>query len=105
VYARVSTIQGAADRIDEGASAIRDEILPSVKQIGGFQGIISLADRTTGRGLTLTLWDTEDDLRASEEQANQLRSQAAEKVGATQAPQVDRYEVVLFEVEAGVRVS
>jgi heme-degrading monooxygenase HmoA len=105
MYARVSTIQGSMDRLDEGISAIRDDILPSVKQIGGFQGIISLADRASGKGITVTLWDTEDDLRASEEQANQLRSQAAEKLGAAQPPQVDRYEVVLYEVEAGVRVS
>jgi heme-degrading monooxygenase HmoA len=105
VYARVSTIQGSTDLIDQGISTIRGDILPSVKQIGGFQGIISLADRASGKGITVTFWDTEDDLRASEEQANQLRSQAAEKLGAAQPPQVDRYEVVLYEVEAGVRVS
>jgi hypothetical protein len=105
VYARVSTIQGSTDQLEEGISTIRDEILPSIKQIGGFQGIISIADRSSGKGVTLTLWDTEEDLRESEDQANRLRSQAAEKLGATQAPQVDRYEVVLYEVEAGVRVS
>jgi heme-degrading monooxygenase HmoA len=104
MYARVSTIEGATDRLEEGVNRIRSEIVPQVKQLGA-QGIISLADRTTGKSLTITLWDTEDDLRASEEQANQLRRQAAEGIGATGEPRVERYEVVLYEVEAGVTGS
>ena len=35
----------------------------------------------------------------------ELRRQAAEGIGATAEPQVERYEVVLYEVEAGVTVS
>lgn len=104
MYARVSTIQGPTDQLDQGLERMKTEIVPSVKQLGA-QGIISLADRTTGKSLTITLWDTEEDLRESEEQANQLRRQAAEGIGASSEPQVERYEVVVYEVEAGVTVS
>ncbi len=104
MYARVSTIEGSTGQLDEGIDRMKSEIVPAVKQLGG-QGIISLADRTSGKSLTITLWDTEEDLRESEERANQLRKQAAEGVGATGEPQVERYEVVAYEVEAGVTVS
>ncbi len=104
MFARVSTIQAGTDRIDEGIGTIRNEIIPAVRQLSGFQGVISLVDRGSGKGITLTLWETEEDLRASEQQADQLRSQAAQSLGATQPAQVDRYEVALYEVEAGVTV-
>lgn len=105
MYARVSIIEAPADKLDEGTTRIREEIVPVLRQLSGSQGIITLVDRTTGKSLNITLWDTEEDLRASEERANQLRKQAAETVGATGEPQVERYEVALYEVEAGVTVS
>ena len=104
MYARVSTIQGPTGQLDEGLNRMKREVVPAVKQLGA-QGIISLADRQTGKTLTITLWETEDDLRESEEQANQLRKQAAGDIGSTSEPEVDRYEVVVYEVEAGVTVS
>lgn len=104
MYARVSIIEGSTEQVEEGLDRIKRQIVPAVKQLGA-QGIISLADRTSGKGLTITLWDTEEELRESEEKANQLRKQAAEGVGATAEPQVERYEVVVYEVEAGVTVS
>jgi TfoX/Sxy family transcriptional regulator of competence genes len=104
MYARVSTIEGSAAQLDEGLQRIKTEIVPAVKELGA-QGLISLADRANGKSITITLWDTEEDMRESEERANQLRKQAAEGVGATGEPQVERYEIVLYEVEAGVTVS
>ena len=105
MYARVSIIEAPAEKLEEGTKRIREEIAPQLRQLSGCQGFITLVDRTSGKSLNVTLWDTEEDMRASEEQANQLRKQAAETVGATGEPQVERYEVALYEVEAGVTVS
>jgi hypothetical protein len=104
MYARLSTIRSEGD-IEEGRRLIRDQVLPAVQELGGFQGVISIGDATSGLWRTITLWDTEEDMRASEERANELRRQAAEAVGATTEPEVERYEVVYLEVESGVRVS
>ena len=104
MYTRVSTIQGPTDRIDEGIDTMREIILPAVKQIDGFKGVLNLIDRQTGRGLVVTLWETEEALKTSEEQANQLRRQAAESIGATSEPTVERYEVAMYEVEAPITV-
>ena len=100
MFARVSTFQGAPDRIDEVTQVIRDRIVPAVHEIGG-KGIINCVDRTSGRALTITLWDSEEAMRSSEERANELRSESADNLGA-EVVGVDRYEVTVFEVPAGM---
>ena len=104
MHARVSTIQGSSDQIDEGIERVRDTTLPAVKEIDGFKGIFSLVDRQTGKGLTVTLWESEETLHASEEEANRLRKEAAGNLGATGEPTVERYEVALYEVESPITV-
>jgi hypothetical protein len=105
MYARLSTVRAPGGTLEEGKRIIRDQILPAARELGGFQGVVSFGDPASGTWRTVTLWDTEEDMRASEERANELRRQAAEAVGATAEPEVERYEVVYLEVESGVRVS
>jgi heme-degrading monooxygenase HmoA len=104
MHARVSTIQGSTDQIDKGIDMVRDTTVPAVKGIDGFKGLFSLVDRQTGKGLTITLWESEAALQASEEEANRLRREAAENLGATGAPTVERYEVAVYEVESPITV-
>jgi hypothetical protein len=47
----------------------------------GWKGVLGLADRESGRVKLITLWESADVLRASEEQADRLRTQAAESGG------------------------
>jgi len=104
MHARVSTLQGSTDQIDEGIDRIRDMTVPAVKEVDGFKGILSLIDRQTGKSLTVTLWESEGALQASEEEANRIRREAAGNLGATAEPIVDRYEVALYEVESPITV-
>jgi heme-degrading monooxygenase HmoA len=104
MFARASTIVGDPNRIDEGVRLLETETLPELEHIEGFQGILSLDDRETGRTLVITLWETEEMMRSSEERANQLRTDAATRLGATAEPQVNRYEVALHEVRTPVHV-
>ena len=102
MHARVSTLQGSTDQIDEGIDRIRDMTLPAVKEIEGFKGICSLVDRQTGKGITITLWESDTEMQASEEEANRIRREAAEHLGATGEPTVERYEVALYEIGSPV---
>ena len=65
----------------------------------GFQGMIALVDRHSGKTLEITFWESEGAMRTSEEAANSLREGSAETGGDTIAG-VERYEVGLFEVES-----
>ena len=97
--ARLSSLAGLPEGIDEGIRFIKDQILPEANDLTGWRGIIALTDRTTGRTKTITFWDSEESLLASEERANQLRSEAAEAMGES-ITGVDRYEVAVHEVLA-----
>ncbi|HEV8686739.1 MAG TPA: antibiotic biosynthesis monooxygenase [Gaiellaceae bacterium] len=96
----MSTIEAPPERLEEGLDRVVNIVIPMLREVPGFDGVLSLVDRTSGRSLTITLWDSEEALRTSEERADQLRSQAAEELGAMQPPQVDRYEVVVAEITA-----
>jgi heme-degrading monooxygenase HmoA len=100
--ARVSSLEGSPGNIDEGVSKARDETVPKVRALDGNVGIIGLADRKSGRVTFITLWESADALRESEEQANKLREQAA-KGGDQQIANVDRYEVAVAQQLSGVR--
>lgn len=99
MHARVSILEGSPDKVDEGFHHVRERVVPQAKQIDGFKGMIALADRQSGKLLGITFWESEEALRASEEEANRLRSETAEASGETIAG-VERYEVGYFEVES-----
>ena len=95
--ARVSLLEGSPESLDEGTRYAQDQILPQVRQVSGFKGVVSLVDRERGRTKLITLWESDEALRASEEQANQLRQRAAEGA-ASRVVGVERYEVALAEL-------
>jgi hypothetical protein len=95
--ARVSVLEGSPERLDEGTRYAQEEILPQLRQLGGFTGIISLIDRGRGETKLISLWESDDALRGSEEQANELRQRAAEGA-ASRVVRVERYEVALAEL-------
>jgi heme-degrading monooxygenase HmoA len=95
MFARVSTIEGKADRIDDGIKDYREHVVPEVKKMTGFKGGYLLVDRKTGKTLSITLWDTEKDLQASTRAANKLRANASQTVAAAMAPKVEIYEVAV----------
>jgi len=95
--ARVSSLEGPVDKIDEGLEFIREQILPMAGDMTGWRGVVGLVDRSTGRTKTITFWDGIESLQASEERANELRSEAAAAL-AERITGVSRYEVVLSEV-------
>jgi len=96
MFARVSTLQGPPDQVDEGIRAVQEQVIPAARQMRGFQGMLALADRTTGKMVGITLWETEDALRESEDAANQLRSGTA-GAGGADVVSVERFEVVVDE--------
>ncbi len=94
MFARVSTFQGPPDQTAEGIRLAREQILPAARLMDGFKGIYLLFDRESGKSLSVTLWETEADMQASEEAASQVRAQSAETSG-DKIVNVERYEVAL----------
>jgi heme-degrading monooxygenase HmoA len=97
MFARVNILQGPPDRVEDGIRDVRERILPAAKQMEGYQGILLLVDRSTGKAMGITLWETEEARKASEEAADRLRGESADATGG-QIVDVQRYEVVLDEL-------
>jgi hypothetical protein len=99
--ARLSSLEGSPGGIDKGISFIKETILPEAADLTGWRGILTLADRQTGRAKTITFWDGPESLSASEARADELRAQAAEAMDDTIVG-VERYEVALHETPVAV---
>lgn len=101
MHARVSTFEGPAGVTDAEIAAMNDalesNILPKVRTMSGFRGLVSLLNNDTGHTMSVTLWETEQDMRASEADADTAREQAAEIEGS-RVIDVERYQVTLFEM-------
>jgi heme-degrading monooxygenase HmoA len=95
MYARVSTLQGKPEQIENGIRGYRDQVLPAAKKMTGFKGAFLMVDRKSGKAVGVTLWDTEKDLQASTKAADQLRAQASQSISASKPPLVEIFEVAV----------
>ena len=92
MFARIGTWQGTAEELEQWIARGREQVKPSILQDGGLRAVYWLADRKAGKGMIVTIWETEDAMNASE--AARLKRQTG-MVAATGAKvTTDRYEVV-----------
>jgi hypothetical protein len=100
--ARVSLLEGPSEAIDAGMDKTRSDTLPKVRAINGNVGAIGLADRDNGRVSIITLWDSGDSMRASAQEADQLRQRSAE-MSDQQIANVALYDVSMAQTVEGAR--
>jgi heme-degrading monooxygenase HmoA len=93
MIARVVTTDVSPDAI-EGVIRVADEQLPAARQQPGFTAFYLLADREAGKLMTISLWDSRENLLAVEARATELNSQTARSTGMA-VPDVAVYEVVV----------
>jgi hypothetical protein len=100
--ARVSLLEGSPESIDAGLEKTRADTLPKVRAISGNVGAIGLADRDNGRVSMITLWDSADSMRASAQEADQLRQRTAD-VSDQKIANVAQYDVSRAMTVEGAR--
>src|SRR5437588_12693698 len=99
MHARVvfTQAQTGTGRTDEAIRLYRDAVVPAAKQQRGFKGMLQLVDRATGKGISISLWETEADLKASEASGH-YQQQIAKFAPFFSAPPVaEVYEVSVYE--------
>ena len=104
MHARMTTMEGSSERLDEGLREIKEDVLPQLKQQDGFKGFVVFDNRQNGELIGFSLWESEQAMQASEEVGERTRREAAETMSDTIAG-VERYEVALFEVPSAGPVS
>jgi heme-degrading monooxygenase HmoA len=93
MLARVNSVQTAADKLAD-LIKFAQERFPDAREAPGFKGFYLLADRQSGKLVSISLWDSDDDLRQFEARGTQVRNEASSELGIAPTP-VDLYEVVL----------
>jgi heme-degrading monooxygenase HmoA len=91
MWARVSTYQFPSNDLDAAVERF-NEALGDLQE-PGLERAEVLVDRSNGKALTITVWDSEETLLSSVEAANRLRSGAADAAGGT-ILDVSHYEIV-----------
>ena len=72
MFARVNSVQTATDKL-AGLIKWAEEQLPAAREAPGFKGFYLLADRQSGKVVSISLWDSDDDLRQFEARGAQVR--------------------------------
>ena len=88
MYARVSTYSGDGDRLLDGFADLTEPLAA----IDGFSHAYFMVDRESGKGMSITIWETEEALNASVEKANELREKGA-AAGGAEIESVQHYEI------------
>ena len=99
MYTRLSTATYKSDAtIDDVVTIWREQIIPLIRQQPGFQGVIVLGDRSTDKGASITLWESEEDVTASRQSDAMRQTLAALVPSLDGQPDQQHYEVMIQEL-------
>jgi heme-degrading monooxygenase HmoA len=97
MHARITTLTVPSGE-QAGAVESYSDTIKLFRDIPGNRGAFLLVDPNAGRGVGVTLWESEQAMAESRERANELRQQAAASASG-EIVSVDEYEVAVWEVE------
>ena len=97
MHARVTRYEGGApEEIEENLQRKKHVLPTELGQTEGMKGVIFLTDRGDGMITVISLWEDEEAMAASEDEATRVREEVTEP-GETAS--VQHCEVALLEVE------
>jgi heme-degrading monooxygenase HmoA len=68
-YARLLRMHLKIDRIDKAIKIFEESVIPLCRNQKGYLGAYFLADRESGTCIPITLWESEEDMLATEHNA------------------------------------
>ncbi len=97
MYARVTTSRVDPSKAEEVEGIMQDIVLPMLRQQRGFMNYIAFVDRVSGKAITVTVWETEED-RQTSDQSSEFYKEAIAKVTPffKAQPIVEDYEVEIY---------
>lgn len=96
MHARATTLRTSPEAAEQAIEQYR-QALSTFREMDGNRGAFLLVDRNSGKGIGVTLWDDEQAMTHSREQAEQIRQQAAQQAQG-QIESVDEYEIAVWDV-------
>ena len=93
MFARVSRSRIKVDKLDE-VSKVTGSVVPAAKSQKGFRGLYYLVDRKTGKSMSISLWETEEDAIANEKSGYYPEQVAKVAPYRAEEPVREGYEVI-----------
>jgi heme-degrading monooxygenase HmoA len=97
-FVRVADAHVPPDKIDDLVRFVREQALPTLQAQQGFRAALTAVNRTSGRSISVSVWDSAANREASESAIAPVRSQAIGMAGAQPAT-VSRYDVLLADIK------
>ena len=95
MFARLTIVQVKIGKMDETIKIYEDSVVSAAKSQKGFQRAYLLTDRNTGKGISCTLWDSEEDAVANEQSGYYQEQIGKFKDVFTAPPVQEGYEVAV----------
>jgi hypothetical protein len=101
MFARVTQVQVSPERVDEGISAYERDVLKVARDADGYRESILLVDRSQGRAIGMTFWETEDNRAKADAILRDARENTLRALGVDPAgvPDPDLYEVAVHDTK------
>ena len=97
MWARVTTIRGPLETLQQGSRLFEEHVLPWTRELSGFRGVVTLVDPEGEQSLVITLWEDEETLRMHEESGARFRDLIAESAGSRPS-EFSAYEVTRLDL-------
>jgi len=95
MFARLTIVQVKKNKIDETREIYEDSVIPAAKSQRGFRGAYLLSNRKSGKGVSITMWDSEEDAVANEQGGYYQQQLSKFKDFLTAPPVREGYEVAI----------
>lgn len=92
-FARVTITQSKIESFDEMVKLYSESVVPAAKSQKGYLGILLLTDRTTGKAISIAIWESEEDAIANEKSGYYQEQVDKFKEYFTALPVREGYEV------------
>jgi heme-degrading monooxygenase HmoA len=98
MFARVSHFEICSERIQKGYRAIVEHVLPALEMQKGYSGGLLLANSQQGKVLAVSLWESEQEMHATDEASHWFRLFGAEAAEG-KVTDVETYEVYIARLD------
>ena len=94
MHCRAVTVQIQPGKTQEAIDLYNNSVVPAAKQQKGFAGAYLMTDAASGKGLSITVWESQADMEAGESAGGYYQEQLAKFGNLFAAPPVvDHYEL------------
>ena len=73
MFARVTRFAVRPERLQEGNQVIEEHLIPALRMQAGYDGGLLLADPESGQMISVSLWEDEQKMHATDEAAHWFR--------------------------------